>query len=490
MRPLVYIAWVMGVVIGTLTVDTVATTKSVLTFKYISGQVGQLVTSSTLVWETFTGDAKQMEYAVKGGSYTREDETYPIHVCRALIDGIYTSGHTIKHQERTVCTVSQPTAIKTHHAFDILVNKGHGGKLTWRPWSKFGSGTPKGAVSASGGHVEDPYVARHRSKDHSEAEHEHHHMITGPDYDLGRFDPKERLGKIIVNQGDHEVEYNDGEILVETEPVRYELRQIKMDKWRKQVARNTTELASTVLANLEPMSNLVETVVTYDFDRVEYWGTHDGVARGLDTVVYETGRPPREINWGLKITEKVIETKTVSTILMPGTALNVTVRGNYTKIEGPYTATLVAYYADNDNAVSRTIRAVLQKAEMLDVKIEFSPVYWIHNQTVVPTTTTTSTTSTTTTTTTTTTPEATTTTSSSTNKNIPRGHADDFDNEIAAADESRDTEVIQMSKIAGSDRSSKDAQTTAGSTNKVHFLSTVIIALPLLLVKFGTCGIV
>lgn len=153
MRPLVYIMWTLGVVIGTLTVDTVAATKSVLTFKFISGQVGQLVTSSTLVWETFTGEPKQMEFAVKGGRYIREEDSYPIYVCRALIDGIYTSGHTTKHQERTVCTVSQPTSTKTHHAFDILVNKGNGGKLTWRPWSKFSGGTPTGAVSATGGHV-------------------------------------------------------------------------------------------------------------------------------------------------------------------------------------------------------------------------------------------------------------------------------------------------------------------------------------------------
>lgn len=155
--------------------------------------------------------------------------------------------------------------------------------------------------------VEDPYVARHISKAHSDPHHEHHHLIMGQDYDLGRFDPKERLGKVIVNQGDREVEYNDGEILVETEPVRYELRQIKMDKFRTQIQRNTTELASTVLANLETMSNLVETVITYDYDRVEYWGTHDGIARGLETSVYETGKFPSEINWGLKVTEKVIE---------------------------------------------------------------------------------------------------------------------------------------------------------------------------------------
>lgn len=44
---------------------------------------------------------------------------------------------------------------------------------------------------------------------------------------------------------------------------------------------------------------------------------------------------------------------------MPGTACNVTVTGDYTKMEGPYEATLTSYYADNSNSTSRTINAVV-----------------------------------------------------------------------------------------------------------------------------------
>lgn len=40
----------------------------------------------------------------------------------------------------------------------------------------------------------------------------------------------------------------------------------------------------------------------------------------------------------------------------------------------------------------------MERKQMLDVTIEIGPIYWIHNQTFVPTTTTTTTTSTTTTT--------------------------------------------------------------------------------------------
>lgn len=95
-------------------------------------------------------------------------------------------------------------------------------------------------------------------------------------------------------------EYEDGQILVEAEPIRYELRDIKTDKLRTQTFRNTTLLGSTTLANDEEISNLIETVISYKFEKVQYWGTLEGVSRGMPTKVYETGKAPAEFNWGVK----------------------------------------------------------------------------------------------------------------------------------------------------------------------------------------------
>lgn len=47
----------------------------------------------------------------------------------------------------------------------------------------------------------------------------------------------------------------------------------------------------------------------------------------------------------------------VNTVLQPGTAVNVTLIGNYTKMEAPYTGTLISYYADNFDGSSRRIHA-------------------------------------------------------------------------------------------------------------------------------------
>ncbi|KAJ6645451.1 Membrane-bound transcription factor site-1 protease, partial [Pseudolycoriella hygida] len=322
----------------------------------------QLVTSSTLVWQSFTGDQKQLEYAVTAATYVTEHENYPLY-----------------HQSQTVCIVSMHMDVRTHYAFDVLLNKGHGGKLTWKPWNKFSGGIPSGAVSAtSAGHVDDYYIARRKTHaDKEKPEHHHHHLSR--DFSVGRFAPKLSLGKIIVNEDRVENEYEDGQILVEAEPIRYELRDIKTDKWRTQSFRNVTLLGKTTLTNDDKETNLVETVMSYKFDKVHYWGTLEGVARGLPTTVYETGKSPAAINWGLKENVVIIETKAVNVVIPPGTAVNVTLSGNYTKIEAPYKATLIAFYEDTNDSASRRIESIVQTADMLELKFEFSPVYWQHN---------------------------------------------------------------------------------------------------------------
>ncbi|KAG4078503.1 hypothetical protein HA402_009215 [Bradysia odoriphaga] len=291
-------------ILSTLIATTLAATNFALLFSNKLQQ--QLTTSSTLVWQSFTGDQKQLEYAVQAAKYVTETENYPLYVCRALIDGIYTTGNTQKHQDQTVCIVSMHMDVRTHYAFDVLLNKGHGGKLTWKPWNKFSGGIPSGAVSAtSAGHVDDYYIARRKTHMDKQKPEHHHHLSR--DFSVGRFAPKLSLGKIIVNEDRIENEYEDGQILVEAEPIRYELRDIKTDKWRTQVFRNATLLGSVTLANDEEISNLIETVISYKFDKIQYWGTLEGVSRGLPTKVYETGKAAAEFNWGLKETLVKIE---------------------------------------------------------------------------------------------------------------------------------------------------------------------------------------
>lgn len=357
------------------------------TYKQTSSQLGQKVTSSTLMWELYSAkDFSQMEYAIQGGKFITEDEHYPIYVCRVIIEGVHTSGHTEKQKQRQLCVVSYMKEVKKYDKFEVLVNKGHLGKIVWTPWRKFNAGVPIGAIS-----VDDySYIARRRINHQSVNDH------MGADYTLGRLDPTLGLGKILVVEDQNEREYEDGEVLVETEPIRYELRDIVFDKLRTDERVNTTELAHGILENTYDTSNQIETVLSYSFDDIQYWGTHEGLARGLATKVYEKGsKTPAEIYWGLKFAKKINETKSVSSNLPPGTAINVTLMGDYVTLEAPYRAKLFASYQGIPEIVSKNITLEVRKSFLKDIKLEYSPIYWIENGTFIPTTTTTTTSTTT-----------------------------------------------------------------------------------------------
>lgn len=97
---------------------------------------------------------------------------------------------------------------------------------------------------------------------------------------------------------------------MEAEPIRYELRDIKKDKWRTQITPNVTVLGTAVLSNTDEGTNTIEAAISYEFDKVIYYGTVEGVARGLPTEVYETAKSsPVKLpkGWGLKDTQRVTE---------------------------------------------------------------------------------------------------------------------------------------------------------------------------------------
>lgn len=58
---------------------------------------------------------------------------------------------------------------------------------------------------------------------------------------MGRLDPV-GLGKIKVMESNVDKDYDEGEVLVETEPFRYELKEIRLDQIRLDMRENITEL--------------------------------------------------------------------------------------------------------------------------------------------------------------------------------------------------------------------------------------------------------
>lgn len=119
------------------------------------------------------------------------------------------------------------------------------------------------------------------------------------------------------------------------------------------------------MANQADKYILVETVLTYEYDYMQYWGSHDGVARGLPTKVFEKDSSnPTEINWGLRYNKKRSETKSVQTSLWPGTAINVTLKGTYVTLDAPYSAKLYAFYAGSEDSISRKIMSEVSENDL------------------------------------------------------------------------------------------------------------------------------
>jgi len=68
--------------------------------------------------------------------------------------------------------------------------------------------------------------------------------------------------------------------------------------------------------------------------------------------------------------------------LEPDTAVNVTLYGNHTESETPYTAKLVSFY-EKEAPTERVITGIRREVQMLDVLPEFGDVYFLSNSSLV-----------------------------------------------------------------------------------------------------------
>lgn len=87
------------------------------------------------------------------------------------------------------------------------------------------------------------------------------------------------------------------------------MRDIIVSKIKQQVFKNRTKLGETKLTNNGEYSNMVEAVIAYNYDKALYWGTYEGVQRGLPTTIFEKNKPPVDLanGWGLKEVSKQVE---------------------------------------------------------------------------------------------------------------------------------------------------------------------------------------
>jgi len=179
-----------------------------------------------------------------------------------------------------------------------------------------------------------------------------HHEI---DHAIGWFDSKDGLGKIYATIASEEKSFENGQILVATEASAYELHRVKFIPIKLRTNTNRTVLGQAILKNEGDEMMDVNAVIGYEYDVIWNFGNYDGIARSINTSAFIDKKDPIKFFWGIQKTDHVLASKSVGTRLAPGTALNVTLYGNYTINEGPYKADLLIRWADNTTSRKRPI---------------------------------------------------------------------------------------------------------------------------------------
>lgn len=166
------------------------------------------------------------------------------------------------------------------------------------------------------------------------------------------------MGKIYATVASAEHSFVEGEILTATEPLRYELSGIKFSTIKLRQKINRTLLGQTILRNDGEEEVDVTAVIGYEFDVDRYFGNHDGIARSVQTTAFMSKNEQVEFFWGIQKNDHEVSSKVVGTRLLPGTALNVTLWGNYTTNEGPYEASLVTYWSDGTKSKKKIVKVI------------------------------------------------------------------------------------------------------------------------------------
>lgn len=304
----------------------------------------------------------------------------PIYLCRARHEGDMILGQL--RPDYTSCAVS---ASKSYNIFEVLENIENASLINWIPWFRFHAKPSGGVVVDSS--VDSVFIGRMKAQ-------------SGYSHYIGRIAYENVIGQLITfDDKNNEMIENSGEILKEIEPISYKLENVMLDRATEHVRQTEPEVfEERILKNEDEIAATVTTEIEYEFNYTLSWGHGHGIAIGLNTTIEsDDGTLFPHIEWANPFTEPRKKLYKLEQYLEPGTACNVTFRGNLTNRDVQYTAKLVTFYKDNDPR-SRQMRG--QRIEnTLEVEAIYGEIYFLTNNTLVPTTTTSTTTTTTTTTT-------------------------------------------------------------------------------------------
>ena len=266
----------------------------------------------------------------------------------------------------------------------MLINVDRAARLEWRPYSRY-AGVPEGAVAAvdeSSASVvgdNDIFIGRHLSS-------------FSTSWLPGSIEVPRRSANFgvlrVFNAKGNMSEESTGDILVEVEPVRYELElhaSLPEDEPQrtKKVLRSDVVLAQSSLFRFDEGKDTqarMQKVLSYEYEKSEYYGQVPGMLRALPTTIRLPNGQGQSVLWGLAEKSQQHETIMVGHALQHFRAVDVSVVGVRITEETPYRATLSAIFPDGSRR-QRRIDGVVQRIYLDNIRPEYSRVYHIKEAT-------------------------------------------------------------------------------------------------------------
>lgn len=281
----------------------------------------------------------------------------------------------------------------------MLINVDRAARLEWRSYSRY-SGVPEGSVaavdesSASAVGDNDVFIGRHLSAST---------WLPGS-IEVPRRSANFGVMRVFDSKGNMS-EQATGDILVEVEPVRYEMELHSsvnngddQPRRSKKVVRSDVELAKSSLFRFDEGKDLearMQKVLSYQYEKSEYYGQVwifqpqfcvtncqfvslqiPGMLRALPTSIRLPKGQVQSVLWGLADKSEQHETIMVGHALQHFRAVDVSVVGVRITEETPYRATLHAIFPDGSRR-QRSVEGVVQRIYLDNIRPEYSRVYHI-----------------------------------------------------------------------------------------------------------------
>ncbi|XP_059094210.1 protein unzipped-like isoform X2 [Tigriopus californicus] len=324
---------------------------------YILNEHAQLVTSSTLQWVS----AKNGDFppeSVKGG----QNGTSDYKVCRAALAG--GGGYHAGQLRAQACRIVVGDVILSYRNYQVLVSIDGAARLEWERWKQFNP-LPAGSINVD----KDIFVARSLIRQHTPnayiPSNQTSIQIIRKVLALGGLYLKEQYGTILIPESG-QMKRTEGEVLMEHEPVRYELNSFEEQRLRHEVHSQVTLTDQ----DLEITSRTTNQIFNLTYQSAIYFGKGHSIPTGSEVLINYQNRTREYVHWGVAKTHPEVKKLRLSYQVPLWSQVKVSFSATEIKKNYDYTATLLSHYKDGA-ILMRPIKGVFQRTSF----DSFRPLY-------------------------------------------------------------------------------------------------------------------